>query len=405
MLTTYVSLPTRPEFSRNMTGFGYMVYDISNSVGQKANVDLLASDSVGDAFQDNNVHFIRRKYIDIVLNIFRCVSPRILFSLLRKYKLRKGTALRLLYYWLISGYYSKVIKKGGYDIVHMHSCNLCNEFWIKVCERHKKKYLITLHALNSFSETVKLEPGGKQYERDFFMRVNEGKVNVSVISTGMKRMIESLNGSNKCDNINVVCNSFKDYAKMGFPKAANVRKLYGIPDNAYIILYAGNISENKNQKQLVDAFDLIDDTLRDNIYVLFCGKYNNDYPFEKMVHSSKYSNHFILCGQIDREEMPAYFEAANSVVLLSVSEGFGLSLIEGMSYGKPCLTFTDIDAFDDIYNSCAMIGVKSRNNEDLSNGIGKLINTNWDSNSIIEYSKRFNSSHMADNYIEVYKNL
>lgn len=383
-----------------------MVYDIANSVGREAQVDLLASDSVGDAFVDNNVHFIRRKYRDIVLNIFHCVSPRILISLLRKYKMNKGTALRVIYYWLISGYYSKIIRDGNYDIVHMHSCNFCNEIWMKVCKRYNKKFLITLHALNSFSDTVKMEPAGKKYEQDFFRRVLAGNMPISVISSGMKRTIENIKEGQECNNIKVVCNAFKEATSDGGYLENNIRDKYKIPSEAFVILYAGNISINKNQQQLVEAFECLPEEIKVKTYVLFCGKDNTvNQSFSEFVKSNKNINHFKLCGQINREAMPAYFRAADGVVLLSLAEGFGLSLIEGMSFGKPALSFTDIDAFADVYSPRAMIGVESRDNERLAQGVVALIETDWDKDAIIEYSKRFNSKNMASNYLAVYTEL
>ena len=90
---------------------------------------------------------------------------------------------------------------------------------------------------------------------------------------------------------------------------------------------------------------------------------------------------------------------------MSLSEGFGLSLIEGMHFGKPCISFNDIDAFDDIYNPCAMIGVDLHNNEAVANGIRLLIERKWDSNIIRSYSQKFESQNMARNYCNVYERI
>ena len=34
----------------------------------------------------------------------------------------------------------------------------------------------------------------------------------------------------------------------------NIREKYSIPEGAKILLYVGNISKNKNQEQMIDAF-------------------------------------------------------------------------------------------------------------------------------------------------------
>ena len=406
MLAPYVTILSRPELSRNKTGFGYMVQDIANSVGEKEYVDVLVSDSVGDGFQEGNVHYLAKSYWEFLRNIHNCISPKVLFSILKKYKMERGTVLRMIYYWLISGYYNRIISRGNYDVVHIHGCNFSNEIWMKVCEKQHVKYVITLHALNSFSDTVIMEPAGKQYERDFFEIVSRGDINVSVISTGMKEKIERANGTTNCKNIYVVCNSFTERAINDTDASDEIKDKYGIPKDAKVILYAGNISDNKNQKQLVRAFDELPSSISKNTYVLFCGQDNTgDDSFKDLVKKSSYSNHFILCGGIDRNQMPRYFTASDCVVLLSVAEGFGLSLVEGMSFGKPCLSFCDIDAYKDIYTPTAMIGVDERSDVKVAEGITSLLTTSWDEAAIKEYSKKFNSGQMTDNYINLYNSI
>lgn len=92
-----------------------------------------------------------------------------------------------------------------------------------------------------------------------------------------------------------------------------------------------------------------------------------------MSERNPYFDHFIECGYVDKEYMPLYYKQANAIALLSVSEGFGLSLIEGMHYGLPCISFDDIDAFEDIYDERAMVGVNSHENESVAKGLETLL--------------------------------
>ena len=208
MLTPYVTLNSRPEFRRNKTGFGYMVFDIARAVGKTEQVDVLVSDSKGAAFDIGGVHFLKRSIGLFLVNVFHCLSPIVLWRLWRQYKMSKGTLVRLVYYWFASGYYRKTIKSGYYDIVHIHGCGFSTELWMLVCKQCHQVFVVTLHGLNSFSDTVKLEAAGKQYERDFLKRAVDGEFPITVISTGMKRIIEQTYNREDCNNITVVCNSF-----------------------------------------------------------------------------------------------------------------------------------------------------------------------------------------------------
>lgn len=208
MITPYVTITSRPEFSRNKTGFGYMVYDIAKAVAKTEQVDVLCTDTRGEDFEMDGIHFLSHKTFDIVASACRTLPFKDLHTLYNKYKMSKGAAVRLAYYWMFSGYVRKVIKNGNYDVVHVHGCSFSGVLWDAICKECNTKIVYTLHGLNSFSDTVKLEPAGKQYERDFLKDVADGKHQISVISTGMKKTIMKCFNKTTCPNIVVINNSF-----------------------------------------------------------------------------------------------------------------------------------------------------------------------------------------------------
>jgi glycosyltransferase involved in cell wall biosynthesis len=103
--------------------------------------------------------------------------------------------------------------------------------------------------------------------------------------------------------------------------------------------------------------------------------------------------------------MPSFYLQGDAVALLSISEGFGLGLIEGMHYGLPCISFDDIDAFEDIYNSDAMVGIAAHDDNAVAEGLHKLVTDQWDKNIIIEVSRKFESDKMAANYLECFSQV
>lgn len=207
MITPYVTITSRPEFCHNITGFGYMVYDIAKAVAKIEQVDVLCTDSRGEGFVQENITFLARNFWVIFSNIYHCLPISILIRLKKQYRMSRGAFLRLFYYWLISGYVRKVIKKGNYDVVHVHGCGFSGTLWDAVCKKCGVKIVYTLHGLNSFSETVLMEPAGKKYERDFLQQTADGLHHISVISTGMKKIIEKTYNK-QCENIVVITNSF-----------------------------------------------------------------------------------------------------------------------------------------------------------------------------------------------------
>lgn len=399
MITPYVTIAGRPDFERNKTGFGYMVLDIAKAVAKSENVELLATDSRGKDFTLDEVSFLKRSILSYLCCLFGCLSPGVVLGLTRRYHPRWGTLMRILFYWLMTGYIRQILETKQYDIVHIHGCNIATEMWMRVCKRCGQKYIVTLHGLNSFSDKVGMEPAGKQYERDFLQRVVDGEIPITVISSGMKRLVERKYGVEDCSNINVVCNSF---SFRDSEKKIAVRKKYKIPRNGKVFLSVGNITKNKNQIQLVRAFSLLPETIQQHTYVLLCGRPDTSCGIEAEIAKQQYASHIIMCGGVDKAELPSYYQEADGVVLLSFAEGFGLSLIEGMHFGKPCVTFDDLASFDDIFDPCCVVRIHNREDEYVARAIEELLTREWDKEVIIKKSKQFEKETMAEKYISVY---
>ena len=401
MITSYVTISGRKEFERNKTGFGYMVLDIAKAVGKTEEVDVLATDTREQSFTYDGVHFLTRSIWGFLLSLHSCISQLLVIQLWRKYHMSKGALIRLVYYWMMTGYLNSLLKKGEYDVVHIHGCSFATDLWMQVCKKCGQKYVVTLHGLNSFSDTVKLESAGKKYERDFLKRVTDGEIPITVISTGMKKLIEKTYNAPDCSNIAVVCNSFNIAEENA--SDLDVRKQYGIPQSAKVLLYVGNISYNKNQAQMVKAFGLLYEETQKNTYVLFCGAdHAKDGVLQGLIENCSNGSHLILCGAVDKNEMARYYRKADGVLLLSYAEGFGLSLVEGMHFGLPCVMPSDLDAFVDIYDEKAVVAAKGREDADVAKAIDGLIAKEWDKDAIKQYSMKFESDAMAQKYIEVY---
>lgn len=405
IITPYVTIEDRPTFEKNKTGFGYMVMDIAKAVGKMETVHVLTTNTLGESFEYEGVTFLQRSIIAFLGGLFNCLSLGILFSLRKFYSMGYATFIRTAYYCLMTGYLKNIIKKGDYDIVHIHGCGLATELWMMVCKLCNQKFVVTLHGLNSFSDTVKLEPSGKQYERNFLKRTVDGEFPITVISTGMKKLIERTYGVLNCTGITVVCNSFSFAHTQTSRSNRSIREKYIIPQDAKILLYVGNISENKNQRQMVDAYCLLPEDMKNNTWVLFCGRYSINGGFEDYVSSKPYNDHLVLCGAVEKTKMSYYYKEADGIVLLSHVEGFGLSLVEGMSFGVPCAMFSDMDAFEDIYDEKAVVAIAERKNETVVDGLVALLSKNWNKKEIIKSSQRFESKTMAQSYIKVYQNI
>ncbi len=103
------------------------------------------------------------------------------------------------------------------------------------------------------------------------------------------------------------------------------------------ILFVGTIQPRKNLEILIDAFEKFIQTNKD-FRLIIVGKKGWLYEriFEK-VRTMKLENKVIFTGHITDEELAGYYINAFCLTLPSLYEGFGIPVLEAMSYNCPVI--------------------------------------------------------------------
>ena len=160
-----------------------------------------------------------------------------------------------------------------------------------------------------------------------------------------------------------------------------------------IISYVGNISDNKNQIELVNQMPNLIDL---KAIVILAGREADGGKVRKLVIDN-YDENVILTGFCS--EMDSIWVNVDLNILLSKNDGFGLSIIEGYMRGVPSIMRMSLDAYNDV-SGVGTYGIND--NYDLKSII-KEMNKNYDFKCLIESSKRFSLRYMKDRYIETYR--
>lgn len=251
---------------------------------------------------------------------------------------------RYLYYPLNKGVFINNLKQTNPDLVHIHGLTYQTKPFIDCCEYLNIPYMLTLHGLNGKLNT--LHKHECEFEVDMLKKLRKNNINVSVVSSGIKKRIKTDYGIDT-NNISVILNGIKSQKTNSY--------LCNKQDSTfYNIICVGNISIRKNQLQLIRAYKLLPDEIQRKIKICFCGLNINHIPIQNEIQKSKYPENLIYMGFVSRDEMTNLWKNSDLNVVMSIDEGFGLSMIEGFSFGVPTLTFNDIDAVGDIYNEHSM---------------------------------------------------
>jgi glycosyltransferase involved in cell wall biosynthesis len=153
-----------------------------------------------------------------------------------------------------------------------------------------------------------------------------------------------------------------------------LRKNYGIPENAMVLLFVGRIAKEKGIDELIDAFlNAQRKHLDVDLKLLLIGKYERHYGLlSKETESLIEKNDDIInLGRFD--DVRPFYKMADIFVLPSYREGFPNSVMEAGSMGIASIV-SDINGCNEIIeNNFNGKIIPARNSKELLNAISELI--------------------------------
>jgi len=192
--------------------------------------------------------------------------------------------------------------------------------------------------------------------------INQAKNVIAVSKTTKKDIIKNYNVDE--DKVSVVYNGFE---KTISGKTAEVKlKKY--------ILFVGTIQPRKNLEVLIDAFDKFVQTNKD-FKLIIVGK--KGWLYESIFEKVKIMNledKIIFTGHVSDEELISYYKNAFCLVLPSFYEGFGIPVLEAMSYN--CPTIVSMTSSLPEIGSDASLYFDPKNSDDLLEKLNTLQNDN-----------------------------
>lgn len=417
------------EFTKNKTGFGIMVQNIVSSVAELENVVLLTRVITKGKNEKNfkilshtwGQFFSNAKLKDWLIGIKAFFANGVTVK----------DKARHVFYEVDGGYVRKQIQKEKPDIVHIHGIGTITESYIRICEEMKVRYTVTLHGLIGLNDSVSAPAYEKQIERDFLIKAEKNNIPVSVISSGMKARIEENYLGKKANNITVITNGTKksnendtkfireegsltqekfqeyysDCLKQNdlYPKLSDTYAYlqYGKKNGKKILFFVGNITKNKNQMQAVEI--LKNTKVFENTLLVLWGREVDNGEVRKKIVKYQLHKNVILGGFNDR--MDIFWKFCDVNLFLSLNDGFGLPIVEGYMHGVPCVTFEDLDATQDLYYPEAMLKVKDRSNESVTDTLKIALDKNWKYEEIIEIGNMFSIDIMSEKYVNWYKEV
>ncbi|MGB6785277.1 MAG: glycosyltransferase family 4 protein [Nitrosotalea sp.] len=204
---------------------------------------------------------------------------------------------------------------------------------------------------------------------DFILKFNDFLIDSYVVPSSVKKqlMIKLGIDSNK---INVIGHAI-DVEKFQIAENAIKNK---ISTQKKIILFVGRFVCYKGIKYLVESFQLVNEKIN-GVCLVLIGDGPEKPSINQLIKNLKLSDDVLQIDNIANSEIPEYYAEADILVVPSIEpEPFGLVYIEGMSAGKPIITFNVGGGEQDlIYNQKNGLLVNSKDVNGLANAIIDLL--------------------------------
>lgn len=134
---------------------------------------------------------------------------------------------------------------------------------------------------------------------------------------------------------------------------ARVRHHYSLPEK--FILFLGNPSFRKNPTGVIEAYVMYASKVRNPLPLVTPGLTQKYVMHElKMLNATYDPNLFITPGYIKDEDLPIVYGLSEVFLFPSLSEGFGMPVVEAMACGTPVIT-SKISSMPEIAGDAALL--------------------------------------------------
>lgn len=142
--------------------------------------------------------------------------------------------------------------------------------------------------------------------------------------------------------------------------------------NSNNILALGRLNKNKSYDELIEVIEMVykeNNKIRLNIV----GDGEEKENLERLVSAKNLDKVISFKGFLIKDEIDDLMQKSSLFVSCAKKESFGVSIIEAMSYGIPCISFDQTSLRDFIKNEINGFLIPSRNKKDMASVINYLM--------------------------------
>ena len=229
--------------------------------------------------------------------------------------------------------------------------------------------VLTVHDLIPLQHPEQVPWWARDYYRYFFPRYMRRAERLVAVSDFTKKMIVDTVGIPP-EKIVVAHNGCRPgFRPLGAADQQTVRTAFS--NGQPYFFYAGAIHPRKNIPRLIEAFDLFKTATGAPAKLLLAGRFAWETgPVTSAVEQARHRSDIVFLGYVPEENLVRLQAAALATVNVSLSEGFGLPVLESMYCDTPVLC-SNTSALPEVAGDAALL-VQPESVRDIAEGLTKL---------------------------------
>lgn len=231
----------------------------------------------------------------------------------------------------------------GCDVVHIETMGLRS---LSMLLRTRERALVTAHItpesfLGSFALANIWWPIGALYLHMFYAFADE----VLAVSP---EVVDGLDKMHLAAPVRYVPNAI-DVARFRPAEGwrAGIREKLGIAPDAFVVICAGQVQPRKGVRDFIEAARAVPEATFVWVGGMPFKRITAHYSEMRRLEATAPAN-CIFAGDVDYDDMPRYYAAADCLLFPSLQETFGLAIIEAAAAGLP-LVLRDIHTYQALF--------------------------------------------------------
>jgi glycosyltransferase involved in cell wall biosynthesis len=225
---------------------------------------------------------------------------------------------------------------------------------------------------------------------------------VTVVSADLKKKVLALNVP--ADRITIIPAGIRETIFFPRGEKKSLRQQLRLAEKDVLLLFVGNLLPVKGLEFLLTAFAHVGKQ-RSGVKLVVVGSGKLESSLKQLAQKLGLERNLTWAGKKSHEEIPLWMNAADFLVLPSLSEGYPMVVLEALACGTPVIA-SRVGGIPEILVSPDFgVMVPSRDSDALAHAILAAVEQKWDTGKLVAYAHANTWTERAQRFLKVYQNV